>query len=91
MHQKSDERTPWRRGVFQKVLRHSVQRSHRKVMSSQAVSITKLSVKGASEFGTVRSLAAQQNMFTVHVDTSQAFVQGELLPGDGHNGKVNIS
>ena len=29
--------------------------------------------------------------FTDHVDISQAFVQGELLPGDGHNGKVYIS
>ena len=26
-----------------------------------------------------------------HVDISQAFVQGELLPGDGHNGNVYIS
>jgi len=26
-----------------------------------------------------------------HVDISQAFVQGDLLPGDGHNGKVYIS
>jgi len=30
-------------------------------------------------------------MFTDHVDISQAFVQGDLLPGDGHNGKVYIS
>ena len=30
-------------------------------------------------------------MFTDHVDISQAFVQGELLPGDGQNGKVYIS
>jgi len=30
-------------------------------------------------------------LFTVHVDTSQAFVQGELLLGDDHNGKVYIS
>ena len=30
-------------------------------------------------------------MYTYHVDMSQAFVQGELLPGDGHNGKVYIS
>jgi len=30
-------------------------------------------------------------MFTDHVDISQAFVQGELLPGDGHNGNVYIS
>ena len=31
------------------------------------------------------------NMMTDHVDISQAFVQGELLPGDGYNGKVYIS
>jgi len=30
-------------------------------------------------------------MFTDHFNVSQAFVQGELLPGDGHNGKVYIS
>jgi len=30
-------------------------------------------------------------MFTDHVDISQAFVQGELLPGDSHNGNVYIS
>jgi hypothetical protein len=30
-------------------------------------------------------------MFTDHVDISQAFVQGDLLPGDDHNGKVYIS
>jgi len=30
-------------------------------------------------------------MFTDHVDISQAFVHGELLPADGHNGKVDIS
>jgi len=30
-------------------------------------------------------------MFTDHVDFFQAFVQKELLPEDGHNGKVYIS
>jgi len=30
-------------------------------------------------------------MFTDHVDISQAFVQGKLLPGDSHNGNVYIS
>jgi len=30
-------------------------------------------------------------MFTHHVDISQVFVQGELLPGDGHDGNVYIS
>jgi len=43
-----------------------------------------------SGFRTILSLATQQNMFTDHVDISQAFVQGELLPRDGHNGKVHI-
>jgi hypothetical protein len=33
-------------------------------------------------------LATHHNMFTDHVDISQAFVQGDLLPGDGHDGKV---
>ncbi len=36
-------------------------------------------------------LVTQHNMFTDHVDIFQAFVQGDLLPGDGHNGKVYIS
>jgi len=48
-------------------------------------------VPAASGFRTILSLATQQNMFTDHVDIFQAFVQGELLPGDGHNGKVYIS
>ena len=48
-------------------------------------------VPAASGFRTILSLATQQNMCTEHVNTSQAFVQGELLPGDGHNGKVYIS
>ena len=48
-------------------------------------------VPAASGFCTILSLATQQNMFTDYVDISQAFVQGELLPGDGHNGKVDIS
>ena len=45
-------------------------------------------VPAASGFRTILSLATQQNMFTDHVNISQAFLQGELLPGDGHNGKV---
>jgi len=45
-------------------------------------------VPAASGFHTILSLATQQNMFTDYVDISQTFVQGELLPGDGHNGKV---
>ena len=51
-----------------------------------------LSVPAASGFHTILSLATKQNMFTTHVGISQAFVQPEreLLPGDGHNGKVYI-
>ena len=48
-------------------------------------------VPAASGFRTILSLATQLNMYTDHVDISQAFVQGELLPGDGHNGNVYIS
>jgi len=45
----------------------------------------------ARGFCIILSLATQLDMFTDHVDISQAFVQGELLPGDGHNGNVYIS
>ena len=48
-------------------------------------------VPAASGFRTILSLATQLDMFTDHVDISQAFLQGELLPGDGHNGNVHIS
>jgi len=48
-------------------------------------------VPAASGFRTILSLVTQQNMFMDHVHISQAFFQGELLPGDGHNGKVYIS
>ena len=48
-------------------------------------------VPHASGFRTILSLATQHNMFCDHVDISQAFCQGELLPGDGQNGKVYIS
>ena len=44
-----------------------------------------------SGFRTILSLATALDMFTDHVDISQAFVQGELLPGDRHNGNVYIS
>ena len=47
-------------------------------------------VPAANGFQPILSLATLQNMFTDHVDISQAFVLGELLPGDGHNGKVYI-
>jgi len=48
-------------------------------------------VPAASGFRTILSLATQLDMFTDHVDISQAFVQGELLPGDDHNMNVYIS
>jgi len=48
-------------------------------------------VPAVSRFRTILNLGTQQNMFTDHVDISQAFVQGEILPGDSHNDKVNIS
>jgi len=49
-------------------------------------------VPAASGFHNILSLATQQNMFTDHINNSQAFVPpGELLPGDVHNGKVYIS
>ena len=47
-------------------------------------------VPAASGFSTILSLAIHLNLYTDHVDISQAFVQWELLPGDGHNGKVYI-
>ena len=49
-------------------------------------------VPAASGFQTILSLATQLDMFIDHVDISQVFVQGELLPGgDGHNGNVYVS
>ena len=48
-------------------------------------------VLATSGFRTILSLATQQNRFTDHVDISQAFVQGALLPGNGHYVKVYIS
>ena len=48
-------------------------------------------VPHASGFRTILSLATAFDMHMDHVDISQAFVQGELLPGDGHNGNVYIS
>jgi len=48
-------------------------------------------VPAASGFRTILSLATQLDMFKDQVDISQAFVQGELLPGDGHNGNVYMS
>jgi len=39
-------------------------------------------VRAVSGFRTILSLATQLDMFTEHVDISQAFVKGELLPGD---------
>jgi hypothetical protein len=49
------------------------------------------SVPHASGLRIMLALATQHNMYMDHVDISQAFCQGDLLPGDGHNGKVYIS
>jgi hypothetical protein len=51
----------------------------------------KIMRKHANGFRMILALATQNNMHCDHVDISQAFVQGDLLPGDGHNGKVHIS
>ena len=48
-------------------------------------------VPHANGFRMILALATQNNMHCDHVDISQAFVQGDLLPGDCHNGKVYIS
>ena len=48
-------------------------------------------VPHASGFRMILALATQNNMHCDYVDISQAFVQGDLLPGDGYNGKVYIS
>jgi len=48
-------------------------------------------VPASSGFRIILSSATQQNMFMDHVDISQAFVQAELLPGDGHNDQFYIS
>jgi hypothetical protein len=45
----------------------------------------------ASGFRLILSTATALNMFTDHVDISQAFTQGELLPDDGYMGKVHVS
>jgi len=42
-------------------------------------------VPAASGFCTIPSLATQLDIFTDHVDISQAFVQDELIPRDGRN------
>jgi len=47
-------------------------------------------VPAASGFRTILCLATQLNMFTGHVEISQAFVQGKLLPEDDHNGNVYV-
>jgi hypothetical protein len=48
-------------------------------------------VSHASGFRMILALATQNNMHCDHVDISQTFVQGDLLPGDGYNWKVYIS
>jgi len=48
-------------------------------------------VQSASGFWSILSLATQFDTLTDHVEISQTLVQGELLPGDGHNSHVYIS
>ena len=48
-------------------------------------------VPHASGFRTILSLATAFDLHIDHVDISQTFVQGKLVPGDGYNGKVYIS
>jgi len=52
---------------------------------------TFIPVPASIGFRTILILATQLDMFTDHVAISQAFAQGEPLPGDGHNGNVYIS
>ena len=45
------------------------------------------SVPHTSGLRIMLAFASHHNMFMDHVDISQAFCQGDLLLGDGHNGK----
>ena len=70
-----------------------VQGQHMKLKSANGVGDydeTFSPLPAARGFRTILSLATQLEMFTDHVDISQAFVQGELLPGDGRNWNVYI-
>ena len=49
------------------------------------------SVPHASSLRLLLVITTQRNMYIDHVDISQSFTQGELLDGDGQNGKVYIS
>ena len=49
------------------------------------------SIPHASGLRLLLAIVAQRNTHTDHVDISQAFTQGEILDGDGQNGKVYIS
>jgi hypothetical protein len=48
------------------------------------------SIPHASGLRLLLAIVAQRNTHTDHVDISQAFTQGEILDGDGQNGKVYI-
>ena len=45
----------------------------------------------ASGLRILLAIAPENDMFTDHVDISQAFTQGELQPGDGYLGNLYIS
>ena len=87
--------TRWKGGEFDKCkVRLVVQGQHMKRQCADGVGDYDdafCPVPAASGFRTILSLVTQLDMFTDHVDISQAFVQGELLPRDGHNGNVYIS
>ncbi len=48
-------------------------------------------VPHAIGFRMILARATQNSMHCDHMDISKAFVQGDLLPGDGYNGKVYSS
>ena len=48
-------------------------------------------VPHASGLRILLAIATENDMFTDHVDISQAFTQGDLQPGDGYMGNLYIS
>ena len=48
-------------------------------------------VPHVSDLRILLAIATDNDMFTDHVDISQAFTQGDLQPGDGYMGNLYIS
>ena len=48
-------------------------------------------VSHASGLRILLAIATEKDMYTDHVDISQAFTQGDLQPGDDYMGKLYIS